>query len=285
MKANTVQTISFVQTKGGHTAGIINNAITVVKREGFTPLYNLYNNIAKGEKIPETPDLISEFTNAYFSILEAERLRIEEKQRQEREAENKRIEDLKKSVFGLTPQEVAERMMIDTVETAHHWNELYNGSSSFAFIITNNEDYEVIKIASEVNKWEGNFGELKNRAGEHHHEFNTFYDLQDYQQTCERHFNNDYYLRTKESESNWYFDQLKERIEDGEITNFEEVLDFVGAYNEMTEGYYDGNGNLCFEKIDFNNFFGYGEDVYSYNFGYRLPSKEIYYNGTEENEN
>ncbi len=283
MKANTVQTISFVQTKGGHIGAIINNQVSIVKKEGAAPLYHLYKNIAKGTQITNSKELEEEFSLAYFNILEEQMKALEEKRKEEREKEVKRINEIKNTVKGMTPQNFADFYSISTFETAQHWSYLYEGRSSFALQISSQKEYELIKIASEENNWGGEFGELKNRAGEHHNTFNGFYDLEDYQKRCEQYFNEEFTLKTKETEQESFFELIKEKIENEEITTMEEISDFIKDFENMEDGYYNGNGNLEFENFDFKNFFGYSYDVYYYKFGYRLPSKEIFYNGVEEN--
>ena len=281
MKANTVQTISFVRTKGGYIAAIINNQISVVKREGLEPLFNLYYNEAKGSSLPNDETLENEFKTAYLEILAEKEKALEEKRNAEILAERKRIEEIESSVKAMTPQEFAEYYNISTVETASHWSDLYEGRSSFAFNITSHEENELVEIASSINDWGGEFGELKNRAGEHHNTFNRFYDLEDYQKGCENYINDNFNFKSKKTEESFYFEVIKEKIENEEITTIEEISDFLKDFENMEEGYYDGNENLVFENFDFKNFFGYSYDVYYYNFGYRLPSKEIFYNGKE----
>lgn len=274
----TINSIRFTSTKGGHLAAIINNELSVVRNLEKEPAYCMYHNVSKGIDIEATPELIEEFTIQFQNLEKRNEDEREERRQAAVEAERKRIHDLEDFVKGMTPQDFGEAFNIKSVETASHWSDLYEGRSSFALVISSDEELEALEIAIRVNDWAGDYGELCNRAGEHHHTFNSVYDLKDYRRNVENYFDEKYFLITKENEEEVYL----ERIQGAD--SMEEVADLVSEFNNLEEGYYSAGGLLVYEGVSFENFWGYYYDVYSYSFGFKFSSKDIYYNGVEAEE-
>jgi hypothetical protein len=196
---------------------------------------------------------------------------------EQRKIETLRIQKIKERVAGLTPQEFADYSGIKSAETAIHWSDLYEGRSSFAFIIDNKEDYELLQIAISENDWDGEFGELCNRDGEHHHTFNSVYDLDDYRKNCKNYFSEKYFVISKETEEETYLEKIKE------CDLMSDILELTKEYEQIEEGYYS-NGESLVCGLDFSDFWGYYYDVYSHSFGYKFQSKEIFYTGIEKEE-
>ena len=274
----TIKSIRFAQTKGGHLAAIINDEFSVVKNMEKEPAYCMYPNVSKGAYIEATPELIEEFTIQFETIEKRNEAEREEKRQAALEAERKRIQDLEDFIKGMTPQDFGEAFKLRSVETASHWSDLYEGRSSFALIVSSDEELEALEIAIRVNDWAGDYGELCNRAGEHHHTFEQFYDLKDYRRKVENYFGEKYFLRTRENEEESFLERVKE------AESMEEVSDLVNEFNNLEEGYYCAGGSLVYEGVSFENFWGYYYDVYSYSFGFKFSSKDIYYNGVEAEE-
>lgn len=279
MKAITVQTISFLKTKGGHIGAIINNQFSVVQNLSKEPEFTVYENRANGTTIAETPELIKTFTEAFLNHFKAKAEREEAQRREAEEKERERIQEIKDVVKGMTPQDIANYYDLSTAETAGHWNDLYSGKSSFAILINSHEENEIIQIAADVNDWEGEFGETIHRAGEHNSNFSRFYDLKDYQKRVEQHFDENFIFKSQDSDSEFYFEKIQE------AEDMDEVLEIVEKYKNLEEGYYsEGWDAPIFEGSDFSNCFGYSYDVYGYNFAYNFPSKRYFYAGPEEEE-
>ena len=274
----TINSIRFTQTKGGHLAAIINNELSVVRNPEKEPAYCMYHNISKGIDIEATPELIEEFTTQFHIIEKRNEDEREEKKQAAVEAERKRIQDLEDFVKGMTPQDFGEAFNLKSVETASHWSDLYEGRSSFALIVSSDKELEALEIAIRVNAWTGDYVELCNRAGEHHHTFNSVYDLKYYRRNVESYFNEKYFLRTRENEEEYFLDRVKE------AESMEEISDIVSEFKNMEEGYYSTCGSLVYEGVTFENLWGYYYDVYSYSFGFKFSSKDIYYNGVEAEE-
>lgn len=279
MKAITVQTISFLMTKGGHTGAIINNQFSVVQNLNKEPEFTVYENRANGTTIAETPELIKTFTEAFLDHFKKKAEREEAQRREAEEKERERIQEIKDVVKGMTPQDIANYYDLSTAETAGHWNDLYSGKSSFAILINSHEENEIIQIAADVNDWEGEFGETKHRAGEHHRTFVRYYDLEDYQKKVEMYFDENFIYRSQDSDAEWFLEKIKE------ASDIDEVVELADNFKNLKEGYYlDGWDSPEFEGSDFSNCFGYGYDVYGHNFAYNFPSKKFFYDGPEEEE-
>ncbi len=275
--ATTINSINFVRTKGGHVSAIINNAFSVVKREDSEEKYFVYNNISRGSEIESTPELVTEFTNAFFKVLEEKARQAEEQERIEREEEAQRIQKIKDDVKGMTPSDFCQCYNIEYTETAHHWNDLYTGRSSFAMKISSDEELELVEIASDVNNWGGEYGELTHRAGEHHSTFDSVFDLDYYREKVSNYFSDKYFFRSKETEE----ESTLERIKEAE--SMDEIREIMSEFDELEEGYYSNGGSLVYSG-DISEYWGYSHDVYTYCFGYKLPSKTVFYDGMEEDE-
>ena len=268
----TINSISFVR-KGERISAIINNEFSVVLIDGK---FNVYHNTSRGVDMEATPELIQQFSDAFIANQEAREKAREDARIEAARIERERIEAIKESVTGLTPQDFEREFGIKAVETASHWSDLYEGRSSLAFIISSDKELELLETAISVNNWEGEFGELCNRAGEHHHTFSSVYDLADYRKNCERYFDDKYFAKSKEIEHDSYLERIKE------AEDIDDVRTLLAEFDSIEEGYYCCGGSLVKEGFDFDDFWGYYYDVYSYSFGYKLPSKDFYYNGFEE---
>lgn len=250
MTANKVQKIYFVRTKGGHTAAIVNGQFTVVKNEEKVPIYNVYQNIGGGQPIEPTEELINEFSTAFLEFQEEKEKAIELKRQQAIEAENQRIRDIKESVSGMTPNDFCICYSIDTAETAKHWSDLYENRSSFALIINNKEDLELVEIAASINNWGGEFGELRNRDGEHHYTFDSFYDIADYRKRCENYFSEQFNAKDKGSEDEFYLERIKE------AESIDDIRGLLKEFDDIEDGYYCNGDSLVYSGFDFSDFLG-----------------------------
>lgn len=268
----TISSISFVR-KGERISAIINNEFSVVLIDGK---FNVYHNISRGASFEATPEQIKQFSEAFIANQVAREKAREDARIETARIERERIEALQESVRGLTPQDFENNFGIKAVETASHWSDLYEGRSSFAFIISSDEELELLETAISVNNWEGEFGELCKRDGAHHHTFNSVYDLANYRKNCENYFDEEYFAKDKESEEESYMERIKE------AESMDDVREIMKEFDEMEEGYYSCSGSLVMSGLSFSDFWGYYYDVYAYSFGYRLPSKDYYYNGVEE---
>lgn len=268
----TINSISFVR-KGERISAIINNEFSVVLIDGK---FNVYHNTSRGVDMEATPELIQQFSDAFIANQEAREKAREDARIEAARIERERIDSIKESVTGLTPQDFEREFGIEAVETASHWSDLYEGRSSLAFIISSDKELELLETAISVNNWEGEFGELCNRDGEHHHTFNSVYSLADYRKNCQNYFGEKYFAKDKENEHDYYM----ERVQNAE--SLDDVRTLLAEFDSIEEGYYCCGGSLVKEGFDFDDFWGYYYDVYSYSFGYKLPSKDFYYNGFEE---
>lgn len=270
----TINSISFVR-KGERISAIINNEFSVVLIDGN---FNVYHNTSRGASFEATPEQIQQFSEAFIANQVAREKAREDARIEAARIESERIEALQESVRGLTPQDFENQTGIKAVETASHWSDLYEGRSSFAFIISSDEELELLETAISVNNWRGEFGELCKRDGAHHSTFSSVYGIEDYRKNCERYFDEKYFAKDKESEEESYMERIKE------AESMDDVREIMKEFDEMEEGYYSCGGSLVMSGLSFSDFWGYYYDVYSYSFGYRLPSKDYYYNGVEEAE-
>lgn len=267
--------------------------VYIVKNEKGFAVFNFTGT----KELPETSPLLkfdeSEHINYYNEWKERKEKERQEAEELARQTEIQRIEKLKAEILNCeSPLELAEYFDLGTVETANHWNELYTGKSRMAILINDRKDYEILKLAVEIHGAEGEFGECKNRAGEHHHTFNSYYDLEDYQERCKTHFNgNNYFFKSRETEAEFYTETLiKETIlEDEDLTadeKMEEIKKAVAEWEEIEEGYYDCNGNLEMLESTLNDadLTGYSEDVYTYRFAFKCEFKNKWKAAVEEDE-
>lgn len=198
-----------------------------------------------------------------------------------RQKEKERLRRLKDDILQCeTPSELADRFSFKMIETAGHWSDLYEGRGSYAILIEDRYDYEVMEMAKGLLEIEGEFGECKNRAGEHHHTFSRCYSLEDYQEGCKRYFSNGHYFyKSQETEEEIMLERLKE-----ESNSIDDVRGWLKAYDEIEDGYYDCNGNLEIleETLEDPDFTGYSEDVYNYQFGFKFQFKYKLNNEDEE---
>lgn len=268
----TINSISFVR-KGERISAIINNEFSVVLIDGK---FNVYHNTSRGVDMEATPELIKQFSDAFIANQEAREKARKDARIEAARIERERIEAIKESVTGLTPQDFEREFGIKAVETASHWSDLYEGRSTFSFLIGDDKKMEILEIAISANHWEGGFGELCKRDGEHHHTFNSVYNLEDYRKNCQNYFGEKYFAKDKENEHDYYM----ERVQNAE--SLDDVRDILNEFDELVEGYYSCGGSLVKEGLDFDDFWGYSYDVYAYSFGFCLSSTAPYYNGVEE---
>lgn len=73
--------------------------------------------------------------------------------------------------------------------------------------------------------------------------------------------------------------QLLDRIK--EANDIEEVKTILEDFENLVAGYYNEGGDLVIEGDNFNDFFGYRYDVFTYNFGYRFLYKSEFYGEME----
>lgn len=274
---NTISSIRFLITKKGYISAVINDTFTVVKNENK---YTLYRNIAGGLEIESTSELITEFSKQFSILLENEQKTKEQIQAEKQEAERERIAEMEEMISGLTPNEFADIFKITRVETAWHWSDLYEGRSTFSLLISSNEEFELLEMAIRLNGWGGEFGELKNRAGEHHSTFSAFYDLEDYRKRCDAYLNEQFFYRDQETEEESTLQTINE------AETIEAAREALNYYDNLQAGYYCNSGTFICSPVG-HNFWGYCYDVYSYSFGFKFNSMAEFYNGhkIEEEEN
>lgn len=264
-----IDTIRFIETKGGHLTAIINNEYSVVKYEDG---YKVYPNIAKGKEVEEK--LKEEFIEAYHSFVDYKLDQISKAFVEHKKELMRHCQELRDKVKDMTPYDLCEANDINYCETAKHWSDLHEGRSGFAIIIDNDETYRLIQEAEIVNKWEGNFGEIKHRAGEHHSTFIDYYSIENFRNSCKNRFES-FFWRDKDTEKEYCLERIKG------CTDIDEVKKTIDDCENIEPGYYSaGDVFICGEVDD--DFWGYNEDVYSYGFGYNFKTKKEFYDGKEE---
>ena len=284
----------------------IENWFVILKTDGTFTFHDQTNAInpynedqAKGYAsfFIEKAKQIANFNEAPF-IAAFEKFKVDraEKQRKEAEqlaaekaaaelAEKNRIASIKKTILACeTPSELIEAFALDFIETAGHWSDLHEGRSHYAVKVNSLENYEIMQMAVELLNIEGNFGEAKNRAGEHHWTFSNYsYDLKHYQANCKQHFNGDnyFYKSQDQDEEEYTLEKIKE------ANTLDEVRKLISKFDDLETGYYDCNGNLMMLESDLEapDFTGYSEDVYTYTFAFEFKHKRSFTIIEEEEEN
>jgi hypothetical protein len=258
------QTTRKVITKGGHEAVIINNETSIVKKENQ---FFVYPNVTNGKEA-ENQDC-TEFLEAYENWKADKAAEAAKKIADTKQAEENRIASIKQRILTCeTPEELAQEFDLSLIETAGHWNQLYTGESRYAVCIGSKEEAEIMEIAKDLLDIEGEFGEAKNRAGEHHSTFSSCYDLKDFQENCKRRFRgNKYFYKSEETESDFILREIKESAQ-----TIDDVKDLLKALDKIEDGYYDCNGGLVIleSELESADFTGYSEDVYTYSFCFRF---------------
>lgn len=267
-------------TKSGYAAVVIDNEMSIVKKGDQ---FFFYPNVTNGA-ISEDQDC-QEFLLAYENHKKELATKKEAEIQAARIKEEERISALKKEIEECTsPVELAERFDLKIVETANHWSDLYEGRSSYAVAISDRKEYEIMSFAKDILNIDGEFGEIRNRAGEHHSTFSRMYNasLEDYQEALKRHFSGDkFFYRDQETESSFYCERIEEIMNDDDL-DFEEKLEaveeIIDEKNKLVNGYYDCNGNLEISNEDLNDpdRSGYYHDVYSYSFAFRFDHKDSF---------
>jgi len=167
----------------------------------------------------------------------------------------------------LTAQEFINEFDFASTETAKHWSDLYEGKSSFAIIVSSDEELELLKRAISLNGWAGEWGELRKRDGEHHSTFDSYYDINDYRSSVEQRFDAKFDYIDKETEEGSFLEQIKE------ADDLDEVRAILTEFDELEEGYYDDE-LLIRDNSNFDDFWGYSYDVYTYSFGFKLDIQD-----------
>jgi len=256
-----------IKTAKGNIAVIIDNEYTVVLKETD---YFVYPNVANGTPC-EDQSGIQPFIDFYEKGINDKKIEAERLAEEAKIAETKRIDDIKLRIEGCeSPTELANEFGLKIVETAGHWSDLYEGRSSYAIMINSSDDNEIMEMAKDMLDVSGEFGELCNRAGEHHHTFNSCYSLKEYQKGLKLHFGGDkFFYRSQESEQESYLERIKE------AEDIDDIKKLIKQFDEIEEGYYDCNGNLEMSSSDLESeeLTGYSYDVYSYNFGFNFEFK------------
>jgi hypothetical protein len=222
-----------------------------------------------------------------------------------RDREQQRIADLRTRVERCeTPDDLADEFGLTRIETASHWSDLYEGRSSYAILVYNQKEYEILEMAIDIHGADGEWGEAKHRGGEHHHTFSSVWGgLKEYQENCKSHFNgNNYFYKSQESEAEFYKERISEAIEqkqeqlnksffnddfdDINVSLMERIENLIKEWRNIEAGYYDCNGNLEIseEDLESDDFTGYSEDVYSYRFGFNFSYKYSFKEVEEEEE-
>jgi hypothetical protein len=261
----------------------------VIKREdGSFSVHDWTNYIKPGQLSEDQQHLFDFDENPFVEFLkefkqkQADKLELAKKQA--KEAEEKRIEDLKARIENCeTPVELSKEFGINLIDTASHWSDLYEGRSSYGFLISNREDYEIMELAIEIHSPYGSFGEACKRNGAQHHTFSEIWGgLKGYQENIKSHFSGDkYFYKSQESDQEFYFEEIADAAANKDM---EKVQALINSYNEIEAGYYDCNGNLEIsdKDLDSADFTGYSEDVYSYSFCYNINQKYSWKEEVEE---
>lgn len=242
--------------------------------------FGIYDKDSTNTFIPTiekcTQELVNKINFDEIPFIEAfEKWKLKREQEKERiiketkEKEEKRIAELEERIKECnSPAELSEMFGLTQFEIASHWSDLYEGRSTNGFMVTSKEDNEIVELAASIHDWDGEFGEARRRDGENHRTFNSVCDgLEDYQKCLKDHFNgNDYFYRSKETEEEFYLEQIKE------AEDIEDIKKIIGEYEELEDGYYDCNGNLEISDESLNNdeLTGYCEDVYCYSFAFKF---------------
>lgn len=267
---------------------------TILKDDGTFVVYDTTNTIDPNveSRYAHLKDRVNFDEIPFLAALEQfkkkreeERIKREEKikadEEQARLTEIERVSSLTERIRGCeTPVELAETFGLKIVELAGHWSDLYEGRSRYGILMSDRADFEIVSIAVDVHDGDGEYGEAKNRAGEHHWTFGgNYYDLKEYQEALARHFNSDrYFFHSQECDAEFYLDRIKE------AEDIDDVKKIIRKYDELEEGYYDNSGGLRISQSDLDDpdLTGYSEDVYTYRFCYDVGRK---YSWSEPHEN
>lgn len=256
-------TATFFTSKNGNLcANIINvgNHIAVVRKSKKGDFKTYPPQFKEGIHRPE---LVQEFTQAYLDLVEGEKERLENEKKEYEEA-----------LKGLeTPYDISEYLGLRNVEVASHWNDLHTGKSTRGIIVTSKKELEELLDCLRINGIEDfEEGEFRNRAGEHHHTFNSHYSHKDYEDRCIQHFDEKLFYRSKDTEEDLIRERLIDMLEDG--TDMEYITKEVEEYNNLEVGWYNNGGSLVVAEEEFEGgVFGYSEDVYTYRYGINFTKR------------
>lgn len=180
---------------------------------------------------------------------------------------------------------------MSTVEIASLWSDLYEGRSYYGILICDRKEFEIIELARDIHNIDGEYGEARHRAGEHHNTFSGgIYDghgkaLEEYQDRLKRHFNGDHFFyKSQETEQEFILEEIEKAAADRDM---DKVKALMQSFDEIETGYYDCNGNLEILETDLNHpdRTGYSYDVYSYNLCYRFWHKHSFQEVPKNGEN
>lgn len=266
----------------------------IVESNGILRVYGPCSYIIPSLEKGNTQEFVDKFlkfdTEPFIKFYENYLIEKEEKRlkaiAEERITEENRISSLKKRILSCeNPRELSEEFGITIVEVAGHWSDLYNGRSSYAFLLPYLDQVEIVELAVELHGIYGDFGELCRRDGEHHSTFNEHNNLKRYQNALKNHFNgNDYFQFSQESEKESYCERIREAAEEN---NIDKVMMLVKEYENLEDGYYDCNRIIQISSLDLESpkLTGYREDVYSYCFGFTFDNKYSFKRVDEDGEN
>lgn len=280
---------------------IIDNDIIVRKQDGTFNVYeaditSTIDPLNPPAHLPgyyDTLKTLIEFDESPFVIFYNEWKEKREKNRLQKIedakiAEEKRITNLKLRIENCeTPIELVNEFGLTCVDTARHWSDMYTGRSSQAILICNREEFEIMELAKDIHDADGDYGETKHRAGEHHSTFSSMWGgLEEYQEALARYFGGDkFFYKSPEVDADYFTnDMLKDILEDEDLNDFEKmesISKLCKTWEEIEPGYYDCNGNLEMSDEDLSDpdLSGYSSDVYTYHFAFNFNHK---YNWKEE---
>jgi len=85
----------------------------------------------------------------------------------------------------------------------------------------------------------------------------------------------DYFFKSPETEAEVTLQQIKEINEELPLYSIFKIKELIDKLDNLIAGYYDCNGSLIISEneLESDNFTGYYEDVYTYQFCYQFDNK------------
>lgn len=266
-----------IKTAKGYTCVILNNEISIVQKGDQLFFYpNISNGTPCDDQTGTEP-----FIEAYNAQIQAKQAKRQADIEIAQEKELQRIADLKERIANCdTPKDLAEEFDLATVELASHWSDCHEGRSRLGILISSRAEDEIMSLAIDIHDADGDYGEARHRAGEHHSTFSgPIYSLDEYQKGLKRHFNGDkYFYKSQEVDKDFYCEQIAEAAGDNDMNK---AQDLIKSFNDIEAGYYDCNGSMQMPEatLESDEITGYDYDVYSFSFCYRF---NIRYNNWKE---